>query len=122
VAARDPRTGHLIKQEFGGWILPAFRMLAKLKFLRGGKFDVFGHTAERKRERALIGEYEALVEELLSGLSPVNHALAVKLAAVADDIRGYGHIKDASIEKAKRKETELLDQWRNPAALKAAAE
>jgi indolepyruvate ferredoxin oxidoreductase len=121
-AARDPRTGHLIKREFGGWILPAFRMLAKLKFLRGGKLDVFGHTAERKRERALIGEYEALVDELLSGLSPANHALAVKLAAVADDIRGYGHIKDASIEKAKRKETELLGQWRNPAALKAAAE
>ena len=119
---RDPKTGHLIKQEFGSWMLPAFKALAKLKFLRGTKVDLFGYTAERKRERALIGEYEAVVGELLESLSPVNHALAVKLANTPDEIRGYGHIKDANVEKAKRKEAELLAQWRNPAALKAAAE
>ena len=79
-AARDPKTGHLQKQEFGPWMLPAFRLLAKLKCLRGTAFDPFGHTAERKQERALIGEYEALVDELLAGLTAANHALAVELA------------------------------------------
>ena len=60
--------------------------------------------------------------ELLNGLSPANHALAVKLAAIPDDIKGYGHVKDAHLVKAKQKEAELLNQWRNPEALKAAAE
>ena len=103
-------------------MLPAFKVLAKLKVLRGTTLDLFGYTKERKIERALIGEYEALVDELLPGLTPANHALAVKLASVPDDIRGYGHVKDAHLEKAKRKEAELLHQWRNPDALKAAAE
>ena len=119
---RDPRTGHLIKQEFGGWMLPAFRLLAGLKGLRGTKLDIFGYTQERKTERALIGQYETLVAELLKGLTPANHALAVKLAAIPDDIKGYGHIKDAHLAKAKAKEATLLHQWRNPDAMKAAAE
>jgi len=119
---RDPKTGHLIKREFGGWILPAFRLLARLKGLRGTAFDPFGYTAERKEERALIGQYETLVGEVLAGLMPVNHALAVKLASVPEDIKGYGHVKDAHLVKAKRKEAELLAQWRNPASLKQAAE
>ena len=121
-SSRDPKTGHLIKQEFGAWMLPAFRLLAKLKGLRGSKLDIFGYTKERKTERALIGQYEELVAELLKTLSPANHALAVKLAAIPDDIKGYGHIKDAHLEKAKKKEAELLHQWRNPEAMKAAAE
>ncbi len=121
-AQRDPQTGHLIKQEFGGWMLPAFRLLAGLKGLRGTRFDVFGYTEERKTERALIGQYEALVDELLKGLTPANHALAVKLAAIPDDIKGYGHIKDAHLARARKKEAELLHQWRNPEAMKAAAE
>ena len=121
-SSRDPKTGHLIKQEFGAWMLPAFKMLAKLKGLRGTRFDIFGYTQERKTERALIGQYEALMAELLKGLTPANHALAVKLAAIPDDIKGYGHVKDAHLVKAKQKEAELLNQWRNPEALKAAAE
>jgi indolepyruvate ferredoxin oxidoreductase len=119
---RDPQTGHLIKQEFGSWMLPAFRLLAKLKGLRGTAFDPFGRTEERKTERRLIADYETLVDELLAGLTPQNHALAIKLATIPDDIRGYGHIKDANLVKAKRKEAELLAQWRNPEAMKAAAE
>ncbi|MBS0223895.1 MAG: indolepyruvate ferredoxin oxidoreductase family protein [Proteobacteria bacterium] len=122
LARRDPRTGHLVKQEFGPWMLPAFRLLAKLKFLRGTAFDPFGRTDERKQERALIGEYERLIDELLAGLAPMNHALAVKLASTPDDIRGYGHVKQAHLAKAKQKETDLLAQWRHPATLKHAAE
>lgn len=121
-ASRDPRTGHLIKQAFGSWMLPAFKVLAKLKFLRGTAFDPFGHTQERRTERTLITDYEALIAELIAGLTADNHALAVKLAAVASDIKGYGHVKDANIDKAKRKQTELLGQWRNPQALRHAAE
>jgi indolepyruvate ferredoxin oxidoreductase len=121
-SSRDPQTGQLIKQEFGAWMLPAFRMLAKLKGLRGTKFDVFGYTEERKTERKLIADYETLIDELLAGLSAQNHALAIKLASIPDDIRGYGHVKDAHLEKAKKKEADLLHQWRNPEAMKAAAE
>ena len=121
-AQRDPETGRLMKQEFGGWMLHAFRVLAQLKFLRGTAFDPFGYTAERKEERALIGQYESLVDELLAGLSPQNLDLAVKLASIPDDIRGYGHVKDAHLRKAKAKEADLLAQWRNPEAMKQAAE
>jgi len=121
-ASRDPRTGHLIKKEFGSWMLPAFKMLSKLKVLRGTRLDLFGYTKERKVERALVGEYEALVDELMLGLSPANHALAARLASVPEDIRGYGHVKDAHLEAARRKQAELLHQWRTPDALKVAAE
>jgi indolepyruvate ferredoxin oxidoreductase len=121
-ASRDPKTGHLLKQEFGSWMLPAFKLLAKFKFLRSTAFDPFGYTSERKIERALIGEYETLVGELLAGLSASNHELAVRLASVPDDIKGYGHIKDAHLAKAKSKQATLLQQWRNPEAAKIAAE
>ncbi len=121
-ASRDPKTGHLLKQEFGSWMLPAFKVLAKLKFLRGTAFDPFGHTAERKLERALIGEYEAVIGEVLADLSPTNHDLAVRLASVPDDIKGYGHVKDAHLTKARRKQAELLQQWRSPAPARIAAE
>ena len=121
-SSRDPQTGHLLKKEFGPWMLPMFKVLAKLKGLRNTAFDPFGYTAERKLERVLIGQYESLVDELLGGLTSANHALAVKLASIPDDIRGYGHVKDAHLAKAKRKEADLLAQWRNPERLKQAAE
>ena len=118
----DAVTGVAKKSTFGPWMLTAFRILARLKGLRGTAFDPFGYTAERKEERALIGQYESLVDELLAGLSPQNLDLAVKLASIPDDIRGYGHVKDAHLRKAKAKEADLLAQWRNPEALKQAAE
>jgi indolepyruvate ferredoxin oxidoreductase len=121
-AKRDPRTGHLVKQEFGSWMMPAFRLLARFKILRGTAFDPFGRTAERKQERALIAEYESLVDELLGGLTAANHDLAVKLASIPEDIKGYGHVKDAHIVKAKRKEADLLAEWRHPHELPQAAE
>jgi indolepyruvate ferredoxin oxidoreductase len=122
LAERDPKTGHLKKREFGPWMLPAFRLLARLKGLRGTAFDPFGYTAERRQERALIREYEALVDELLGGLAADNHSLAVKLASIPDDIRGYGHVKDAHLAKARRKQHDLLFRWRNPTVVKQAAE
>ena len=121
LARRNKETGEPQKITFGPWMLPAFRLLAKLKGLRGTAFDPFGRTEERKTERRLIADYEKLVDELLAGLTPQNHALAIKLASIPDEIRGYGHIKDAHLAKARRKEAELLAQWRNPEAMKAAS-
>jgi indolepyruvate ferredoxin oxidoreductase len=122
LASRDPATGHLRKQEFGPWMLSLFRALAKLKGLRGTAFDPFGYTAERKQERMLIRDYEGLVDELLGGLTVLNHSLAVKLASIPDDIRGYGHVKDAHLATARRKQQDLLAQWRHVAAMSQAAE
>ena len=122
LASRDRRTGHLLKQAFGGWMLPAFRLLAKLRFLRGTAFDPFGHTSERKVERALISDYERVIDEVLAGLCVENHELAVRLASVPDDIKGYGHVKDAGIERARLKQAELLSRWRSPEVALRAAE
>jgi indolepyruvate ferredoxin oxidoreductase len=115
IAARDPETGHLKKRQFGAWLLPAFRVLARLKGLRGTPFDVFGYSAERKTERRLIGDYEALLQEVLAELSPENHALAVELAAIPEKIRGFGHVKERHLESAKACEADLLAAFRDPA-------
>ncbi len=122
VAEREAATGHLKKREFGPWMMSAFRWLARLKFLRGTALDVFGRTEERRTERKLIVEYETLIDELLAKLSPANHRLAVQIASVPDQIRGYGHIKDAAIVAAKKREAELLACFRNPAPAAQAAE
>jgi len=93
-------------------MLPVFSLLRRLKFLRGTKLDIFGYTAERRTERGLIAEYEALVDEVLGRLATDNHALAVELAALPDGIRGYGHVKDANLEKVRRKWADLLARYR----------
>jgi indolepyruvate ferredoxin oxidoreductase len=122
IAKRDPETGHLLKREFGPWLLTAFRILPHFRFLRGTALDPFGRTAERKRERALIADYETLLREILGKLDHENHRLAVALAALPEQIRGYGHIKDASIEKTKSREAELLAAFRSAPVQAAAAE
>jgi len=119
---RDPDTGRPVKRAFGPWIFTAFRWLARFKMLRGTPLDPFGHTAERKRERQLIADYETLIDELIAGLGRHNHALAVELAAVPERIRGYGHIKTAHLADAKAHEAELLKAWRDPEAARTAAE
>ena len=114
VARRNPDTGELQKQEFGAWMLPALRLLAKLKGLRGTVFDIFGHNAERRMERTLIRDYETLLEEIAGKLSPDNHAVAVELASIPEKIRGYGHVKEAHVKTAKACEADLLTAFRNP--------
>jgi len=121
LAKRDDK-GHLIKQEFGPWMMHAFGVLAKFKFLRGSALDIFGYTAERKMERALIGEYRQTITSLLPKLTADNLGKLTAIASIPEDIRGYGHVKDAHLAKAKRKEADLLAQWRNPEPLKQAAE
>jgi indolepyruvate ferredoxin oxidoreductase len=106
--ARHDKEGRAIKKEYGAWMMGAFGVLAKLKGLRGTPFDVFGYTAERKLERALIGEYRQTVSALLPKLSPENLAQAVAIASIPEDIRGYGHVKERHLKAAKAKETQLL--------------
>jgi indolepyruvate ferredoxin oxidoreductase len=112
IAKPDPATGRIRKMRFGPWMLPVFSLLRRLKFLRGTKLDLFGYTAERRTERELISEYETLVEEVLGRLAADNHALAVELAALPDGIRGYGHVKDANLEKVRHKWADLLARYR----------
>ncbi len=112
MAKPDPVTGEPRKREYGPWMLKAFGVLAKLKGLRGTALDVFGKTAERRRERALIGEYETLIAELLAKLAPHNLALAVDLARIPELIRGYGHVKERHLAAAKQQEATLLERFR----------
>ncbi|MFV2092634.1 MAG: DUF6537 domain-containing protein, partial [Hyphomicrobiales bacterium] len=103
------------KRRFGPWMMRAFKVLAKFKGLRGTWADPFGYTSERGRERAMIGEYEALIEELCTGLSPQTHDIAVELASLPQTVRGFGHIKQQTIDQAARRRAELLEKLRNPA-------
>jgi len=99
------------KRRFGPWMLPLLKVLARGKALRGTAFDLFGRTEERKLERRLIAEYEARVAELLAGLTPEKSAVAVAIANVPGSIRGYGHVKLASLAIARAREKELLNRF-----------
>ena len=92
-------------------MLQLFKGLAKLKFLRGTMFDVFGYTTERRDERALIADYEKTVADVLSKLSPETRQAAELLLSTPDEIRGYGHVKEAAIEKARALHAERLNAF-----------
>jgi indolepyruvate ferredoxin oxidoreductase len=109
-AKRDKVTGVPRKQEFGPWMLPALRLLARMKGLRGTQLDIFGRTEERRHDRAILAEYESLMDELCERITPENHAVAVELAAVPESIRGYGHIRARHISSAATRRQELMDQ------------
>jgi len=110
--AKKDANGRLIKKQYGPWMLSAFKVVAKLKFLRGSALDPFGKTEERRTERALIGEYEALVRELIAGLNADNRTLAVELASLPDGIRGYGHVKENNLRAVRAKWNDLAARWR----------
>jgi len=114
LAKPDPVTGHLQKKQYGEWMTKAFKRLAGLKRFRGSALDVFGKTAERQMERQLIEDYVALLEQILAKLSPANHAAAVALASVPDEIRGYGHVKEKSVAAARTLQAERLKAFLAP--------
>ena len=122
-SSRDAHNGEPVKTAYGAWILSAMNLLARFKFLRGTAFDPFGKTSERKMERRLIEEYEQTIEELLRGLSKKNHALAVEIARIPEQIRGYDMVKQKHVESAKSQKNELLNEFRsnvgNSTALKS---
>jgi indolepyruvate ferredoxin oxidoreductase len=92
--------------------MPALRLLAKFKGVRGTLLDPFGHTEERKLERQLAHDYEALLRsEILPLLSADRHALAQQIARVPERIRGYGHVKLGNLATGRAQWRVLLDQW-----------
>ncbi len=111
VARRDPATGNLQKREFGPWIKHLFRLLAPLKRLRGTPLDLFGYTAERRRERQDLMDYRALLAELASNLEGRDYTVAVKLAAGVAQLRGYGHVKDRNRKNVLARREQLLGEF-----------
>lgn len=112
--AKHDKEGRAIKREYGPWMMSAFGVLAKFKGLRGTAFDVFGYTAERKTERALIKQYRETVSALLPKLTLDNLAQAVAIASIPEDIRGYGHVKERHLKAAKEKEAALVAAFHAP--------
>ncbi len=116
---RDPVTGHLMKKEYGSWMMKAFGILAKFKGLRGSALDIFGYTEERKMERKLIDEYEQLILALLPKLSAgelneIQYQTAVELATTAQKLRGYGHVKENNVAQVKQAWVKLQSQIEHP--------
>jgi len=107
LAKHDPNSGKMLKREFGSWVLPLFRVLARCKGLRGGALDIFGYSAERKLERSLIADYEKDIELILAQVNPENLEIAVELAQLPLQIRGFGHVKQASIDAAHQRHGQL---------------
>ena len=106
--------GHLVKKSYGPWMRKAMEVLAKMKGLRGTALDPFGRTQERRTERALIQEYRQCIEGLLAELTPERLALAVEIASIPEDIRGYGHVKERNLAAARIKWKALMARWSAP--------
>ncbi|MFZ1812847.1 MAG: indolepyruvate ferredoxin oxidoreductase family protein [Rhizobiaceae bacterium] len=96
------------KREFGPWTFRLFKILARMKGLRGTALDIFGYSQERRMERQLIADYEKMIDELLPKLDGNNHRLAVAIAKLPDEIRGFGPVKEASVKKAEKAKAELV--------------
>jgi indolepyruvate ferredoxin oxidoreductase len=108
--AKKNGKGELQKQQFGPWMLTSFRLLAKLKGLRGTAFDVFGRTVERQMERALIADYTRSMEQVLQRLTADNMSVALEIARIPDGIKGFGHVKDKNIAAARVRWGGLMNQ------------
>jgi len=107
-AKRDKITGVPRKREYGTWMLPVLRLLARLKFLRATRLDIFSYSDDRKLDRSLLADYERTIDEVLAALNPGNHAVAVELAALPEAIRGYGHIRRRHADHAELRKAELM--------------
>jgi indolepyruvate ferredoxin oxidoreductase len=119
--AKKNAKGELIKQPFGPAMMTAFKLLTRLKGLRGGAFDIFGKTEERKTERALIGEYRASVEDVLKSLNADNHVTAVEIARIPEQIKGFGHVKERQLKAARQNWNALMAAYRAPQGARQAA-
>ena len=113
-ARADPATGEPRKTAFGPWMLKAMALLARCRRLRGTAFDPFGYSEERRGERLLVTEYEATVEEIIGRLAPANHATAVELASLPDEIRGFGPVKARHLDRVAERRSVLLARFREP--------
>lgn len=114
LAGKPDALGRPGKRAFGSWMMPVFRTLAKLRFLRGTALDVFGHSADRKLERDLIAGYEKDVATVLGLLSPLTLDTAIEILSLPDRIRGYGPVKEKAVHDAKARYTQLAADLVNP--------
>ena len=110
-ARRDPESGEVRKSEVGPWILPVFRGLASLRRLRGTWLDPFRRTEERRMALAALAEYEADIDRLLAEVDGERLPLALEIAGLPETIRGYGHVRAASLTVTGRRRDQLWAQW-----------
>jgi indolepyruvate ferredoxin oxidoreductase len=120
IAKRNDK-GELQKMKFGPAMLTGFRLLARLKGLRGTALDVFGRSHERRTERALIAQYRDSIDRVVPSLNAGNHALAVEIARIPEQIKGFGHVKDRNLAAARVQWDRLMQQWSDPQAARQAA-
>ncbi|MFM7330628.1 MAG: DUF6537 domain-containing protein [Brachymonas sp.] len=118
--AKKNSKGELQKQPYGAWMLTAFKLLAKMKALRGTAFDIFGKTEERKMERSLITEYRNSIEKLLPSLNASNAATALEIARIPEQIKGFGHVKERNVAAARAKWSKLEAEFLSAPLAKAA--
>lgn len=113
IAKKNDR-GELQKQQFGPWMLTSFKLLAKLKGLRGTAFDIFGKTAERRMERALVADYRKSMEAVMHKLTAENAQtlmpIALDIARIPDGIKGFGHVKEKNAAAVRLKWDALMKQ------------
>ena len=108
MTAKHDEKGHLVKKRFGPNTMRIFKVLAKLKGLRGTALDIFGKTDERRMERQLIRDYCAMMDTIITTLDAAHHALAVEIASLPMQVRGYGHVKMRNVEKMTKQRDDLL--------------
>lgn len=116
-ARKDPETGEPRKQSYGPWMLRALRVLARMRRLRGTVLDPFRHSADGRMHREILAAYEQDMEEVLRRLNPHNHAVAVELAALPEQIRGYGPVRERHLAHASQRRAELLSRLRGEESL-----
>jgi len=124
--AKKNNQGELQKQQFGPLMLTGFKLLARLKGLRGTALDIFGYSEERQQERALIAEYRADIDQLLDELAgiegdPARYPLALEMARIPEQIRGFGHVKARHLALARQNREALLAELHHPQAAKKSA-
>ncbi|WP_288023706.1 DUF6537 domain-containing protein, partial [Thauera sp.] len=113
MADKDAQTGELKKKAYGPWMLKAMRVLAKFRHLRGSMLDPFARSHDRKLDRELIADYERIVEEILVNLDQANVEAAIELAAIPDQIRGFGHVRERYVASARKRQAALLEDFRH---------
>ncbi len=112
LSKKDRNTGLPIKRKLPHSMLFLFGLLARLKVIRGSFLDPFSYLKERREELQLISDYETSVEEIIQKLTPENYDVAVELAGIPEKIRGYGHVKEKSVEAMTARKNQLLLQLR----------
>jgi indolepyruvate ferredoxin oxidoreductase len=120
IAKRNEK-GELQKKQYGPAMLSAFRFLSRLRTLRGTPIDIFGRTPERRAERALPAEYRDSMEQVIASLDAANHSLALEIARIPEQIKGFGHVKERNLTAARDQWQQLMGQWRQPPGERRAA-